>query len=114
MAFVALSADQKELLGVARLAADPDYTRAEFGIIVRSNLKGHGLGWLLMQHLIRYGEAEGLREIYGEVLSTNTLMLKMCQEIGFRIEPDPEASSLTKVHLRLGERSEAPSRLRAS
>ena len=114
MAFVALSADQKELLGVARLAADPDYTKAEFGIIVRSNLKGHGLGWLLMQHLIRYAEAEGLREIYGEVLSKNTLMLKMCEEIGFWIEPDPEASSLTKVHLRLRERSEAPSRLRAS
>ena len=46
MAFVALSQDQQELLGVARLAADPDYTSAEYAIIVRSDLKrrGHRLG----------------------------------------------------------------------
>src|SRR5690606_37998785 len=33
MAFVALSESRDELLGVARLAADPDYTRAEFAVL---------------------------------------------------------------------------------
>ncbi len=59
MAFVALSKDQKELLGVARLAADPDYASAEYAIIVRSDLKGTGIGWALMRHLIHYAEKRG-------------------------------------------------------
>ena len=50
MAFVALDKEQQELLGVARLAADPDYIRGEYAIIVRSDLKG--IGWALMRHLI--------------------------------------------------------------
>ena len=62
MAFVAFREDQSELLGVARLAADPDYVSAEYAVIVRSDLKGAGLGWTLMQHLIRYAESEGLRD----------------------------------------------------
>ena len=63
MAFVALDKDQKELLGVARLAADPDYVTGEYAVIVRSDLKGTGIGWALMRHLIRYAEKEGLREL---------------------------------------------------
>ena len=45
MAFVALDKEQKELLGVARLAADPDYVTGEYAVIVRSDLKGTGIGW---------------------------------------------------------------------
>ncbi len=71
MAFVALDKDQKELLGVARLAADPDYITGEYAIIVRSDLKGTGIGWALMRHLIRYAEKEGLRELTGDVLASN-------------------------------------------
>jgi acetyltransferase len=101
MAFVALSEDQQELLGVARLAADPDYTRAEYAVIVRSDLKGRGLGWALMHHLIRYAESEGLRDLHGDVLAANVGMLKMCRELGFDIAADPEDLSMRKVSLKL-------------
>ena len=72
MAFVALDKDETELYGVARLAADPDYTMGEYAIIVRSDLKGKGIGWILMRHLIRYAEHEGLNELSGDVLVNNT------------------------------------------
>ncbi len=101
MAFVALSPDQKELLGVARLAADPDYTRAEYAIIVRSDLKGHGLGFALMQHLIRYAESEGLHDLHGDVLAANERMLAMCRDLGFEVTTDPEDAGLRKVRLKL-------------
>ena len=101
MAFVALSENQQELLGVARLAADPDYTGAEYAVIVRSELKGCGIGWALMHHLIRYAESEGLRDLHGDVLAANERMLKMCRELGFDITADPEDLSLRKVRLRL-------------
>jgi acetyltransferase len=108
MAFVALSEDHRELFGVARLVADPDYMRAEYAIIVRSDLKGRGLGWALMHHLIRYAESEGLRVLHGDVLAANERMLKMCRELGFEIAADPEDLTLLKVRLKLPLKSAAP------
>ena len=101
MAFVALDKEQKELLGVARLAADPDYVKGEYAIIVRSDLKGTGIGWALMRHLIAYAERERLRELVGDVLANNEPMLDMCGTLGFEIAPDPEDLSIRKVQLKL-------------
>lgn len=115
MAFVALSEDQQELLGVVRLAADPDYVSAEFAIIVRSDLKGQGIGWELMQHLIQYADAEGLRILHGSVLAANTGMLQISSELGFDIAADPDDPALYKVRLDLPRDAEAcRHRLRSS
>ncbi len=102
MAFIALSVSDGELLGIARLIAEPDYVRAEFAILVRSDLKGKGLGWRLMQHLIAYARAEGLQEIYGQVLATNVTMLNMCSELGFAIEAPEADVGLRLARLQLG------------
>ncbi len=102
MAFVAIAADTGELLGVARLIADPDYTKAEYGVLVRSDLKAKGLGWRLMQHLIAYAQNEKLDELYGEVLATNTTMLRMCSEMGFEIGADARDAGIRTVRLKLG------------
>lgn len=101
MAFIAVQPETSEILGVVRLTADPDYRRGEFGALVRSSLKGQGLGWRLMQHLLEYARSEGLAEIHGDVLAENTTMLKMCAELGFAIETDPEDGSLRHVRLAL-------------
>jgi acetyltransferase len=108
MAFVSLDEEQKELLGIARLAADPDYTKGEYAIIVRSDLKGTGIGWALMRHLIAYAEKEGLRQLVGDVLANNQRMLDMCHSLGFQISPDPEDSSIYKVRLKLPTGLQAP------
>lgn len=101
MAFVALSDPGGELLGVSRLSADPDYTRAEYAVLVRSDLKGRGLGWVLMRHLIAYAKEEGLKQLFGEVLSTNTTMLEMCRALGFRVEAVSGDPTLRHVTLDL-------------
>lgn len=101
MAFVAIAASDGVLLGVVRLVADPDYTRGEYAILVRSDLKGRGLGWKLMQHLIAYARAEKLVELHGSVLAGNTTMLQMCGELGFVAERDPDDASVLKVVLKL-------------
>ncbi len=101
MAFVALAEDNGELLGVARFIADPDYIRAEYAIIVRSDLKGRGIGWALMSHLIDYARATGIHELYGTVLNQNSNMIKMCSELGFRIQKDPEDLAVRLVTLKL-------------
>jgi acetyltransferase len=101
MAFVALDKTETQLLGIARLAADPDYVNGEYAIIVRSDLKGSGIGWALMTHLIAYAETEGLHELAGDVLAVNERMLSMCRELGFEVVPDPDDLSVRKVRLRL-------------
>jgi acetyltransferase len=101
MAFVALDKDEKELYGIARLVSDSDYRKGEYAIIVRSDLKGTGIGWMLMRHLIRYAEREGLRELVGDVLESNARMLDMCRTLGFEIAGDPEDQSICKVRLTL-------------
>jgi acetyltransferase len=87
MAFVAI--DQRpgpsagEILGVSRFVADPESERAEFAVMVRSDLKGRGLGFHLMQDILACARQRGIKIIYGDVLSENITMLKMATELGF-------------------------------
>src|SRR5262245_55758652 len=86
MAFIALDEATGRMLGLVRLKDELDERTAEFAILVRSRLKGHGLGWLLMQRVIDYAREKGLRRVYGDVLVENTAMLQMCAEFGFTEE----------------------------
>jgi RimJ/RimL family protein N-acetyltransferase len=114
MAFAALEPATGELAGVARLHRQPDQHTGEFAILVRSDLKGHGLGWILMTTVIEYGQRLGLHAIEGDVLAENDRMLKMCGELGFRISNHPDDSSLKSVWLPLGRRLRLPPRPNAS
>lgn len=76
-----------ETLGVARVVADPDNIQADFAITVRSDLKGQGLGPILMNKLIDYCRSRGTREIVGEALPHNARVLKLVKKLGFDIEP---------------------------
>ncbi len=100
MAFVAIDSNG-ELIGISRLSADPDMNSAEYGIIVRSDMKGKGLGWTLMQRLIAYARSEGLKELWGHVLPENQEMLNMCRELGFNISHDEENQGMMVVTLPL-------------
>jgi acetyltransferase len=90
MAFVAVEEQSGRLLGVVRLHDTPNGKDAEFAILVRSRLKGHGLGWLMMKHMIAFAKAKGLKTVQGQVLAENTTMLTMCAELGFHVSDDEE------------------------
>ena len=103
MAFVALDEPTGRLLGLVRLKDELDEQTAEFAILVRSRLKGHGLGWLLMHRVIDYAKKKSLRRVYGDVLAENGSMLQMCAELGFHAEDI--GSGMMRVVLDLGPRS---------
>ena len=84
MAFIAIDEGTGRMLGLVRLKDELDEKTAEFAILVRSHLKGHGIGWLLMQRVIDYAKEKHLRRVYGDVLVENATMLQMCGELGFR------------------------------
>lgn len=90
MAFIVIDPSSKEMLGVVRLHADANYETAEYAILLRSDVKGLGLGWKLMQLIIEYARNEKLKRIHGQVLHENTTMLRMCRELGFDVKPDPD------------------------
>jgi acetyltransferase len=101
MAFVAFDASGQDILGVVRMHSDSVYEQAEYAILVRSDLKGRGLGWALMQLAIEYARSEGLQRLTGQVLSSNVKMLQMCRALGFAVSVDPADHDLYDVSLPL-------------
>jgi acetyltransferase len=86
MAFVAMTQTpdgHMQTLGVVRATADPDNVEAEFGVIVRSEHKGSGLGLLLMHKLIAYFRSQGTQRLVARVLNENERMLRLAKDLGF-------------------------------
>ena len=89
---------REETLGVARATTDPDNIGAEFGIIVRSDIKGGGLGRRLMEKLIAYQRGRGTQSLHATVLRENHRMLQLSRELGFMpdaLQPDPDVVAIT-------------------
>ncbi|MFC6189066.1 bifunctional acetate--CoA ligase family protein/GNAT family N-acetyltransferase [Pseudoxanthomonas mexicana] len=99
IALVAIHPQTHEMLGAVRLHADANYEKGEYGILVRSDLKGHGIGWKLMQIMIEYARWLGLKVIEGQVLRENRTMLAMCESLGFTVKLDPDDPTLMNVSL---------------
>jgi acetyltransferase len=108
MAFFAIDESSGELLGGVRIHADANYQTAEYAVLVRSDLQGRGLGWLLMRMILEYARAEGLRRIEGQVLRENTTMLAMCAELGFIAAADADDPGIVNVSLDLNETPRPP------
>ncbi|HLX15634.1 MAG TPA: bifunctional acetate--CoA ligase family protein/GNAT family N-acetyltransferase [Bradyrhizobium sp.] len=101
MAFVAFDGASGEMVGVVRIHSDSIYENGEYAILLRSDLKGRGLGWALMQLIIEYARSEGLKMISGDVLQENAIMLEMCRSLGFEIKTDPVDPGICDVRLKL-------------
>lgn len=93
MAFIATArVNGDETLGVVRAISDPDGASAEFAILIRSDMKGKGLGSLLMKKLIRYCCERKIGELVGDVLATNTRMLALARDLGFQVVASDDPS----------------------
>ena len=91
------------MLGVVRLMLDADHEKGEYAILLRTDVKGQGLGWKLMKYMIEFARAEGIVEVEGQVLSENGPMLSMNQALGFKIMEDPNEHGVKKVVLDLSQ-----------
>ncbi len=88
MAFVATQQKQgKEvIIGVARALADSENIDAEFAVLIRSDLKGLGLGRVLMEKIIDYCRLRGTKQLSGMTMPTNRGMLMLAQKLGFELD----------------------------
>lgn len=88
MAFIAVRSlpdGTSQTLGVVRAVIDPDNIDAEFAVIVRSDLKGLGLGRILMRKMIAFLSGRGTQRMVGYVLRENEAMRKLA--LSLRFEP---------------------------
>jgi len=109
MAFVAIGEREdgtSETLGVARAIADPDNAVAEFAVTIRSDLKGGGLGSILLHKLIEYCRARGTGELFGIALTDNHRMIGMARRFGFAV--NYQAGDTVEMRLDLSGAAAAP------
>ncbi len=104
MAFIATvpgTEDQTETLGVARSISDPDNITAEFGVIVRSDIKGEGIGYALMSKLIAYCREKGTRHLYGTILAENERMTSLAKALGFTLKSNADDPTVVTASIDL-------------
>lgn len=98
MAFVAVApapSGEIRILGEVRVSTDPDNLRAEFAIMVRSDLKGKGLGRVLLAKMIRYLRRRGTGLLVGECLAQNDAMAALAHELGFYVKRAGEGETMS-------------------
>ncbi|WMY75366.1 protein lysine acetyltransferase [Buttiauxella selenatireducens] len=88
MAFVAVREQNgsQEIIGVTRAISDPDNIDAEFAVLVRSDLKGLGLGRRLLEKLISYTGDHGLQRLNGITMPNNRGMVSLARKLGFDVD----------------------------
>ena len=107
MAFIATTRDadgKPHTLGVVRAYADPDNVRAEFVIVVRSDLKRKGLGTILVNKIIAYSQSRGTSELVSQASRDNLEMMGFAQRFGFSMKKN-KANRMTEVRLSLSGNS---------
>jgi acetyltransferase len=108
MAFVAVAAaleagatPAEETLGVVRVVIDPDNHDAEFGVLVRSDLKGAGLGRRLMDKIIGFLRGRGTKRLVCTVLRENERMLELARDLGMKAEAEQSEPGVVKLAMPL-------------
>lgn len=94
---VALDEDEA-VAGIGRLARI-SAVEAEFALIVRSDLKGNGIGSRLLAALLDRSRALGIRTVWGDILDENRPMRRLAASFGFRAMGEP--GLLVRVRLDL-------------
>lgn len=111
LALIAFADGDSTPAGVVRLHADKDGGRAEFAVLVRTDLQRKGLGRMLMELIIDCARQRGVRQIEGSVLAENERMLGLARSLGFSRAPARDGVAAVRLSLsrdRTAGRSAAP------
>ena len=103
MAFVAcvLTEGQWEIIGVVRTTTSPDNEDAEFGMMVRSDMKKMGIGRMLLEKMIRYTKSRGSKYLISETMRENTAMQALARRVGMAVESSPDDDEAVRLVLKL-------------
>jgi RimJ/RimL family protein N-acetyltransferase len=97
MAFVATIAAgaDEQFIGIARYGETDQAGVAELGVSVADAWQRTGIAGLLVRHLLRYAQSQGMRRMTGIVLPENVPMLALARSLGFTMTYDPDQHLMT-------------------
>jgi len=88
---------RERFIGVGRYICGNDPHRAEVAFAILDGYQGRGIGTLLLEHLSRIADANGVTEFEADVLGENRQMLEVFAHMGFESRRSLDSGV---VHLR--------------
>ncbi len=89
--------DTRSILGIARFRKVTGTCDAVFGLLVRDDFQGTGMGTALLDRLLGYAKLEGLGCVRATFLPDNAAMLRICGKLGFHISEQPDQLTVTAI-----------------
>jgi len=89
--------NEDEVVGGARIVPTSHQGSCEFALSVVDDWHGRGVGRALLREIVRCAGRLGYHRIEGTVLTMNTKMLKVAQQLKFHCHADPHDPSVTNV-----------------
>ena len=86
---------QDQLVATTMIAAPQGTDDAEVAVAVRSDLKGHGVGWSMLDQACEYARSRGFQNLHSVQMSDDRAAIMLEEEMGFRAQPCPDDMSLT-------------------
>jgi len=92
MAYVATvpGRDDELQVGVCRYAGAESAEGAEISVAVADDWQHQGLGTLLLNRLVEYARANGVRRLYSMDAASNDTMRRLARRTGFTERRDPD------------------------
>jgi acetyltransferase len=81
-----LQEKEKKMLGVVRFIVDSDGKSGELAFIVIDRWQGHGLGTMMIEHMINICREKKIETIYSFMLPNNYVGKKFLKKMGFNIQ----------------------------
>ncbi|MEM9998387.1 MAG: GNAT family N-acetyltransferase, partial [Bacteroidota bacterium] len=95
--------ERPEIVGIGRLSRIPRTTEREYGMLVKDEFQGQGLGTELLRRLVQVGRDEGAERITADILRTNRGMQRASEKVGFTIvRPEEFDDPMVRAVLELG------------
>ncbi len=92
--FIALDSVTGEILAAAMLVRTDDASKGEFAVSTRTEARGQGVSWTLLEHLLEFAEVAGMTEINSIETWDDHVALQLEREMGFSIHRDPDDATL--------------------
>lgn len=82
-------------VATAMFVGDPDRVEGEAAVTVRSDRKGHGIGWTMLDHVVAHARTEGFQRVRSLESRDNAEALAVEHDAGFTLHSYEEDATQT-------------------
>jgi acetyltransferase len=91
----------KAVIGACRISKIYGTEEAEIKLIIVDKWHHQGLGKLLLEQAVLIAHQENIKKLSCLILQENTVMLKLCEKLGFKLEKTKKEASIIQATLDL-------------